>query len=265
MHGKEGVIAPILERELGVRCATLPGYDTDRFGSFTGEVKRHDTPLNTARTKALEALAQTGGTLAVASEGSFGPHPSYFIVPADEEIVCLVDTANDLVISGWHLTEQTNFASRAIASREALSEFCEQVGYPGHGVILQAANTDIPPFKDGSSLEELWQKAGQWLKTGIAVTAETDMRAMNNPTRQVAIAAATRDLVKNLLSACPACHMPGFSVAEVIRGVPCGQCGFPTRSVRAHLLECRKCGHQVTREVPGKAFEDPMYCDFCNP
>ena len=71
MHGKEEVIAPLLERELGVRCVTPRGYDTDRFGSFSGEVKRPDTALNTARAKALGALAQEGGTLAVASEGSF--------------------------------------------------------------------------------------------------------------------------------------------------------------------------------------------------
>lgn len=265
MHGKEAVIAPLLERELGVRCVTPRGYDTDWFGSFSGEVKRCDTALNTARAKALGALAQTGHTLAVASEGSFGPHPSVFILPANEETVCLVDTANDLFISGWHLTEKTNFASRAIATPEDLWEFCAQAGFPDHGVILQASAHGLKPFKDSRSLEELQQKAAEWLAAGIAVTAETDMRAMRNPTRLAAIEAATTDLVGNIRSACPACHLPGFSVTDVIRGVPCAQCGMPTRSVRAHLLECPKCRHQATREVPHGGFEDPMYCDFCNP
>ncbi len=265
MHGKEGVIAPLLERELGVRCVTPQGYDTDRFGSFSGEVKRQDSALNTARAKALGALAQTGGTLAVASEGSFGPHPSYFILPADEETVCLVDTENDLFIQGWHLTEKTNFASRPIASPDDLAEFCAQVGFPDHGVILQASDRGIQPFKDGSSLEELCSRAAAWLEMGIAVTAETDMRAMKNPTRLAAIEAAVKDLVRNIRSACPECQLPGFSVSDIIRGVPCAQCGMPTRSVRAHLLECPKCRHQATREVPRRAYEDPMYCDFCNP
>ena len=265
MHGKEAVIAPLLERELGVRCVTPRGYDTDRFGSFSGEVKRCDTALNTARAKALGALAKTGHTLAVASEGSFGPHPSVFILPADEETVCLVDTANDLFIQGWHLTEKTNFASRPIASPDDLGEFCETVGFPDHGVILLASAPGALPFKDGSSLEKLHSQAAIWLRMGFAVTAETDMRAMRNPTRLAAIEAATKDLISNIRSACPACHLPGFSVSDVIRGVPCAQCGLPTRSVRAHQLECPKCRHRATREIPGRAFEDPMYCDFCNP
>jgi hypothetical protein len=265
MHGKEEVIAPLLERELGVRCVTPRGYDTDRFGSFSGEVKRQDTALNTARAKALGALAQEGGTLAVASEGSFGPHPSYFILPADEEFVCLVDAEHDLFITGWHLTEKTNFASRAIACVEDLEAFCAQVGYPQHRVILQAAGRGTRAFKEYASHEELLRKAADWLGKGVALTAETDMRAMNNPTRLAAIEAATTDLVGNILSGCPKCRLPGFSVSDVIRGVPCGQCGFPTRSVRAHLLECRKCGHQATREVAHKTFEDPAHCDLCNP
>lgn len=265
MHGKQQVIAPILERELGVQCITPRGYDTDRFGSFSGEVKRRDTSLNTARDKALGALAHSGGTLAVASEGSFGPHPSYFILPADEETVCLVDTKYDLFITGWHLTEKTNFASRAITSLHDLEAFCAEAGYPQHRIILQAPGTGLPPFKEYATHEALRQKTAEWLGQGISLSAETDMRAMNNPTRLAAIGAATRDLVRNILSACPACDLPGFSVSEVIRGVPCGRCGFPTRSVRAHRLTCRKCGHRATREVSERPVEDPMYCDLCNP
>jgi hypothetical protein len=34
-HAKERAIAPILERELGVRCISSEGLDTDLLGTFT--------------------------------------------------------------------------------------------------------------------------------------------------------------------------------------------------------------------------------------
>ena len=41
-HKKEIVIAPILEKELGVTCFVAPDLDTDELGTFTGEVERRD-------------------------------------------------------------------------------------------------------------------------------------------------------------------------------------------------------------------------------
>ena len=41
MHHKERVLRPLLERSLGVVCVVPPrGFDTDRFGSFSGTVAR---------------------------------------------------------------------------------------------------------------------------------------------------------------------------------------------------------------------------------
>jgi hypothetical protein len=38
-HEKVKVIAPILEKELGVKCFVLKGLDTDKFRTFSGEVE----------------------------------------------------------------------------------------------------------------------------------------------------------------------------------------------------------------------------------
>lgn len=43
MHGKEQVIAPLLEAATGVQCMAGREVDTDRLGTFTGEVPRIGT------------------------------------------------------------------------------------------------------------------------------------------------------------------------------------------------------------------------------
>ena len=45
-HEKEKVIAPILEKELGVKCFVAENFDTDVLGTFTGEVERKRRPDN---------------------------------------------------------------------------------------------------------------------------------------------------------------------------------------------------------------------------
>ena len=95
MHGKEKVFAPILERELGVKCKTIKAFNTDLFGMFSGEIERKYPPGKTLKLKALAALKQSKETLVVASEGSFGPHPSHMFIPANEEMVILLDKKNE--------------------------------------------------------------------------------------------------------------------------------------------------------------------------
>lgn len=76
-HKKERVIAPILEKELGVNCF-VTDIDTDKFGTFTGEIERKEDAISTARNKCLLAMELENCDLVLASEGSFGAHPSLF-------------------------------------------------------------------------------------------------------------------------------------------------------------------------------------------
>jgi hypothetical protein len=80
-HNKERVIAPLFEKALGVTCIVPDNFDTDLLGTFSGEVEREQDPLSTARRKCLLAMQQANCDLAIASEGSFGPHPSLFLSP----------------------------------------------------------------------------------------------------------------------------------------------------------------------------------------
>ena len=83
MHQKEQVLKPLLEASLKVKVAVADGLNTDLLGTFSGEVARIADPLSTARKKCELALELTGCDLAIASEGSFGAHPSAFFLPAN--------------------------------------------------------------------------------------------------------------------------------------------------------------------------------------
>ena len=70
-HQKEKVIAPLLEKELGVKCMVTENFDTDVLGTFTGEIERVHDPVTTARNKCHMAMELSDCDLAIASEGSF--------------------------------------------------------------------------------------------------------------------------------------------------------------------------------------------------
>ena len=56
-HGKEGVIAPVLEPGLGCFIELVTGFDTDLLGPFTRGTPRAGTQLEAAR-----AFARTSPT-----------------------------------------------------------------------------------------------------------------------------------------------------------------------------------------------------------
>ena len=55
MHKKEQVIAPILESGLGVKCILPEHFNSDQWGTFSGEIERKHDPIETARQKCLKA------------------------------------------------------------------------------------------------------------------------------------------------------------------------------------------------------------------
>jgi hypothetical protein len=76
----------------------------------------------------------------------------------------------------------------------------------------------------------------------------------------------THKLIEKINSNCPSCELPGFSVQEVVKGLPCSQCGLPTQSTLKHIKVCKHCNHQEEIFFPrGIKQEDPTYCSFCNP
>lgn len=267
MHQKEKVIAPPLENVLGLTSKLCPSLNTDSFGTFSGEQIRTESPLETARAKCLKALAITGLDLAIASEGSFGPHPSLFFAAADVETLVMIDQQHQLEFVVTEISLNTNFNAKSITNLQELKDFAQLTGFPEHGLILRRAMDSFEDQLKGITDEQVLESHFDHLMSlhGQAYV-ETDMRAMFNPTRMQVIAQAMDKLIALLGSECPQCQTPGFAVSEAIPGLPCELCGLPTRSILYHRFLCQKCNFAENKIYPHqKEKEDPMYCDFCNP
>lgn len=266
-HQKEKVIAPIVEKALGVHCFIDPEFDSDVLGTFSGEIERKDDPLSTARKKCMLAMERNNCDLAIASEGSFGNHPSCFILPANEEILLLKDLTHNLEIAVRHITTKTNFARRKITSWQELRVFASEVDFPSHALILRREEHLFESIRKGLSDWTALKEAFSSVSRQSAVCfAETDMRAMHNPTRMSVIKETTEKLVKEILSECPGCGMPGFVITESVSGLPCAICATPTLALKAVIYTCRHCNFSRKVVHPeGKITEDPERCEVCNP
>ena len=266
-HGKERVIAPIVEKELGVKCFVSLDLDTDLLGTFTGEIERKDDPITSARNKCFMAMELTNCDIAIASEGSFGPHPSLFFIPADDEIIVLIDKKNGLEIIVRELNTETNFNGSDIKTEEELLAFAANANFPSHGLILRKSKDEYGHIVKGiNSVEQLSKVFIELMNDFGTAFVETDMRAMYNPTRMKIIESATQKLIKKINTLCPICNMPGFGITDAKEGLPCEICNFPTRSTLSYLYTCQKCNYTKEEKYPkGKKIEDPMYCDYCNP
>lgn len=267
MHEKEKVIGPILRRSFAISYEAPKDLETDQFGSFSGEIKREQNALETARIKCKYTLDKYHGDICIASEGSFGPHPTYFFSPCDDEIMILIDRRYDLEIACRHLSTSTNFNSATIDSFEKLEEFAKNAGFPKHALILRSDKYDQKnSFKGICSWKHLHECYRRMTERHNSVFVETDMRAMHNPLRMQVIRELSRKLVQKMNALCPSCKFPGFDITDSIPGLPCKRCGLPTKSPIRHVLSCQKCNHNNHLEFPNdKRSEDPMFCDFCNP
>ena len=266
-HGKESVIAPLVEDALGVQCIVPVSFDSDQFGTFSGEVKRNHDALETARLKCLAAMDASGCDLAIASEGSFGPHPVYFFAQADDELLVFMDRKNGIEIWARELATSTNFNAQQVKTFDELKAFSEQSGFPEHALILRESK-DVSDcihkgITDSQALQSIFQ---QLIEVHGSAYVETDMRAMHNPTRMKVIEQATAKLINKILSVCPSCAWPGFDVTNHIPGLPCEDCGMPTQSTLSYIFSCKACGFTREQSFPhGKQTEEARFCDFCNP
>jgi hypothetical protein len=267
MHRKEEVLKPLLEQGLEITVQVAEGLNTDLLGTFSGEVARLADPLSTARKKCELALDLSGCDLALASEGSFGPHPAAFILPANEEWLLLVDRKNNLEIYARHLSLETNFSGQEFHNLEELEAFASKVGFPSHGLILRKSKEELTGMLKGIRDPTLLRtSAEQLLENQNSGYVETDMRAMFNPSRMQIIGETAQLLLQKLNSRCPSCQVPGFSVTSAEPGLPCSLCGTPSSATLAHLLVCSHCQHEEKVSFPnGKKTEDPQYCQVCNP
>ncbi|NJL48611.1 MAG: hypothetical protein HC929_15415, partial [Leptolyngbyaceae cyanobacterium SM2_5_2] len=134
MHGKERVIGPVVAA-LGIQTEVPPGFDSDRYGTFTREISRAGSQLEAARQKALAAMALTGYDLALASEGAFGPDPMIPWVACDRELVLLVDRQSGLELVGEAISTTTNYSQARVTSLTEALQFADSANFPSHALV----------------------------------------------------------------------------------------------------------------------------------
>lgn len=265
-HGKERVIAPALDAALGCRVRRVGGFDTDQLGTFTRDIPRAGTQLDAARKKARIGMEIASLPVGLASEGAFGPDPFLGALPWNTELVLLVDDLHGIEVVGM-AQQATRFAHRLTGDWEAARRFAEEAGFPAHHLVVRPAHQDDARIDKGigdwAAFQAAFARAVRHADNGLAFI-EHDVRAHVHPTRRETIRLAAENLRDKLLSLCPACGAPGFWLVERIPGLPCADCGVPTREARAEVRGCLKCAHRETREFAGIS-ADPGRCDDCNP
>ena len=266
-HKKEKVLQPLIESELGVNTFVPSDFDTDVFGTFTLDIKREGTALDALNKKVSTAMDIYDTDIAIASEGSFGPHPEVPFVNSNLELVMLLDKKNKIEIIGKHFSTNTNFNQKYVDNINEAIEFAESVGFPEHGVIVRCDEHAKEIYKDIENWNDFNNIVSLILEKNPKhnVFLETDMRAHRNPTRMKNIEKAGIDLIKNTKNTCPDCGTPGLQSKEPTDFLPCGLCGLKSEIPCEYCYICQKCDFFENRRITDDSCIDPGRCQNCNP
>lgn len=269
MHKKEKVIAPLLEKYLGVRIIIPKNLNTNQFGTFTREIERTGDQLEAARKKAYAAMDSENVDLGISSEGSFSAHPFIPFVQSNLELVLFIDKKNNYEIKGHYRTSKTNISGQYVSNIEEALDFARKIGFPECGIIVRKSeNGKNGIYKDIYTKEDFVKKVAEMFSRPFVkrIFLETDMRAHRNPMRMEAIKKATKDLIKNITSLCPKCQTPGFIIIDFEKGLKCSLCNLSTDLPLNDIYQCSVCHYKEKKAVTkyGKT-ADPRYCGHCNP
>jgi hypothetical protein len=265
MHGKETLAREPFERELGAEVVAAAGLDTDQFGTFSREIERTLTPRLAARAKARLSLTLSGERFALASEGSYSS--SFGPLVVHHELLLFTDDERGFEIIESASTATSLAGARRCSTVAAALDHATRVGLPAQWVI---AHTQVGP--------ELIVRKGLHSRDDVAdavtalldaspdhtVTVEPDLRAHASPSRAAVISQLSERMALRLATPCPRCATPGFGIVDVRRGLPCRDCGEPTRGVVADVLGCALCD-RVEFVHRAERTSAPEWCDTCNP
>ncbi len=270
-HAKSIAIAPPFWEMLGASMLEY-GLDTDRLGTFSGEIERTGTALECARRKCEWAFERLGDKVeyCIASEGSFGPHPFIPLLPCNHEILYFIDRKRGFHLHMAHLTEKTNYQMKAVTSWDELQQFAHAVQFPSHALILRPHSREHAAliFKGIITLDALEHAFTECHKasTNGTVWVETDMRAHQNPSRMAAIGELAKQFAQRLATPCPHCAAAGWGKRNAVQGLPCEACDEPTHMIAHEIYGCTLCPH--TEQHPrtdGLKTAPQMQCNRCNP
>jgi hypothetical protein len=268
MHGKERAIGPAFRDKLGLSLVVPEDLDTDQLGTFSGEIARPGSMDEVLLAKAKLGLQKAGLDIALASEGSFGPHPQAPFLPVNLEKLVLIDQATGLVAIEQHVDLCPCFASWEAARLEDIAAQVRAKGFPDQALIVRP-NLGPGPLRKGLQSEDELRQAileAAGASADRRAVVQTDMRAHLNPRRMQAIHTLAEKLAGRLTQSCPACLAPGWGLKRVSRGLPCAGCGAPTQWILEEIMGCFACDHESSvARSDGLREADPGHCPCCNP
>jgi hypothetical protein len=267
LHGKAEILKPLFA-EIGMACVPAP-IDTDSLGTFSGEVERVGSVIETLRQKTLLCSHKyPEAEFIVASEGTFGPHPTLGFFQTGLESLLFWHRSHKTETYAEFLDINPQVAEDLFTTAQGTQDFFDRVSFPANGLIIHPENLFEPMFKGLHEIEQVHEAmaACAMVAPENKIVLKTDLRACHNERRRQAIYEAGKVLMEALNSFCPNCSHPGFVITDIVPGLECDQCGAPTRLAEKVVLTCNACGVVEERPRPdGKAFSDPGDCDFCNP
>lgn len=264
-HEKEKAIAEVFFAKLSC-TVDVREFDTDQFGTFTGEIARTLSPYETCVLKARRAAEHYGYDVAIASEGSFGSHPAFPFIPSDHEIMVFLDRKNNWVIAEQYTTPKTNYRMMTITSQTDLDYFLEKAGFPEHALTLQTNSNKTVIAKGIRDIKALQDALTLGFQHEKELFLATDMRAMMNPLRMQAISLLAEKLAHRVQRCCPNCFTPGFGLKKTSGTLPCKDCTLPTTLYQQEIWGCIQCNYEEKHpRKDGLEVAEPQYCDYCNP
>ena len=264
-HDKTALVGPALTEVLGLEVIEAV-VDTDVLGTFSGEVARVASPLDTAVAKARMGMAAAGVTLGVASEGSIGPSAAMPLLNAARELVVLVDDERGIVLAETEVGYDLAAIAVDVGVDDDMTVHLERADFPAHALVVRPAGGFAPLFKAVRELDTLHRAIEVCCEVADSGRArvETDLRAHLCPSRRPIITRAARRLAERVATACPECSSPGFGIVRLEIGVPCAWCGRDTEMVRDRVLGCVACRAELVEPITVGA-ADPGHCASCNP
>ena len=265
-HQKELAIAPIVKQHLECNIWVPNNFNTDQFGTFTGEIKRIGSQYDALIIKAKQAAQQYDYDYVISSEGSFGPHPHYYFMPGAIEMMAFIDMKKELIIAETLVTQHTNFDHYDIIIPEAPINFLKKIKFPSHAIILRDLDSNEILSKGIRESHLLIKTIKNQLAHNTRLRIETDMRAHMNPTRMYTIRLLAEKLVQRIATHCPSCYTPGFGHITFSGHLDCEFCDTPTKLYQQKVLNCLSCDFKSYLPRDDGLQDAPQqYCPYCNP
>lgn len=265
LHKKGALAREPFQKILGMNVEEIL-VDTDRFGTFSGDVERTLSPRECLQAKCDLGIAHSESKYALASEGTIGPDPIVSFLNSDIEHVAFFDSINNLFISHTYRSFEIQALTHQYTPGDHLEEFLKKADFPNHQLIVKSFDDGVKPLAKGiSQKDELLKILDDAINQGLRdITIESDLRAHTSPSRAANIKQAFYELAVKVNTLCPACDCPGWGITSSIKGLTCLDCGEETDAVKAYIYSCISCTFSREGELLAEGV-DPSRCNWCNP